>query len=125
MEPVQTTNINWSHLAKNDTIHVNLDPSTGLSTGQHHLVVYTFNPVSATGNGDQVPSNDTLSKDFGIAGTIAAPLVEGFESASFPPAGWVEVNADAAITWARTNTGSNSTASAFVNNFNYALTGKN
>ena len=87
-------------------------------------MVYTFNPVSATGNGDQVTSNDTLSKDFGIAGTVAAPLVEGFESASFPPVGWVQVNPDAGITWARTNTGDNSTASAFVNNFNYALIGR-
>ena len=122
--PVQTTNVTGVSLAKNDTIHVNLNPSTGLSTGQHHLVVYTFNPVSATGNGDQVTSNDTLSKDFGIAGTVAAPLVEGFESASFPPVGWVQVNPDAGITWARTNTGDNSTASAFVNNFNYALIGR-
>src|SRR5204862_7632443 len=49
--PVQTTHVTGVSLAKNDTIHVNLNPSTGLSTGQHHLVVYTFNPVSATGNG--------------------------------------------------------------------------
>jgi hypothetical protein len=121
---VQTKNVTGISLAKNDTIHVNLDPPTGLSIGQHHITVYTFNPVSSTGSGDQVPTNDTLSKGFGIAGTVAAPLVEGFESASFPPAGWVEVNPDAAITWARTSTGDNSTASAFVNNFNYALTGR-
>jgi hypothetical protein len=121
---VQTTNVTGISLAKNDTIHVNLNPSTGLSIGQHHLVVYTSGPVSSTGTGDQVPTNDTLTKDFGIVGTVAAPLVEGFESASFPPAGWVEVNPDAGITWARTNTGDNSTASAFVNNFNYALTGR-
>ena len=120
---VQTTNVTGISLAKNDTIHVNLNPSTGLGIGQHHLVVYTFNPVSTTGTGDQVPTNDTLTKEFGITGTVAAPLTEGFESATFPPAGWVEVNPDAGITWARANTGNNSTASAFVNNFNYALTG--
>jgi hypothetical protein len=121
---IQTTNITGISLAKNDTIHVNLNPASGLSIGQHHLVVYTFNPVSSTGTGDQVPTNDTLIKEFGITGTVAAPLVEGFESASFPPAGWVEVNPDAAITWARINTGDNSTASAFVNNFNYVVTGR-
>jgi hypothetical protein len=121
---VQTTNVTGVNMAKNDTIHVNLNALTGLSTGQHHLVVYTFNPVSGAGTGDQVPTNDTLTKEFGIAGTVAAPLVEGFESATFPPTGWVEVNPDAGITWARTNTGNNSTASAFVNNFNYALTGR-
>src|SRR4030095_16838639 len=102
---IQTTNITGISLAKNDTIHVNLNPASGLSIGQHHLVLYTFNPVSSTGTGDQVPTNDTLIKEFGITGTVAAPLVEGFESASFPPAGWVEVNPDAAITWARINTG--------------------
>ena len=121
---VQTTNVTGVSLAKNDTIHVHLSPAQGSSVGQHHLVVYTFNPVSGTGTGDQVPSNDTLTKDFGITGTVAAPLFEGFESASFPPPGWVEVNPDASITWARINTGDNSTASAFVNNFNYALTGR-
>src|SRR6185369_3746088 len=121
---VQTTNVTGISLVKNDTIHVNLNPSTGLGIGQHHLVVYTFNPVSTTGTGDQVPTNDTLTKEFGITGTVAAPLTEGFESATFPPAGWVEVNPDAGITWARANTGNNSTASAFVNNFSYALTGR-
>jgi hypothetical protein len=121
---VQTTNITGVSLAKNDTMHVTLNPSTGLSVGQHQIVVYSFNPVTATGSSDQVPTNDTLTKGFGIAGTVAAPLIEGFESASFPPAGWVEVNPDAGITWARVNTGDNSTASAFVNNFNYALTGR-
>ena len=121
---VQTAIITGVSLAKNDTMHVTLVPATGLSIGQHHLTVYTFNPVSATGTGDQVTANDTLTKAFGIVGTVAAPLIEGFESASFPPAGWVKVNPDASITWARINTGDNSSASAFVNNFNYALTGR-
>ena len=41
---VQTTNVTGVSLAKNDTIHVNLNPSTGLSIGQHHLVVYYVRP---------------------------------------------------------------------------------
>src|SRR5258708_26574612 len=99
---------------------VNLTPvGSGLATGQHSIVVYTFNPVAASGTGDQLTANDTLSKAFGIAGTTAAPLIETFESSGFPPAGWVVVNPDAAITWARTNTGKNSTGSAYVNNYTY------
>ncbi|HEY7162114.1 MAG TPA: choice-of-anchor J domain-containing protein, partial [Acidobacteriota bacterium] len=121
---LQTTTVTGVSLAKNDTIQVSLNAATGLNPGQHDLVVYTFNPISSSGTGDQVTSNDTLSKVFGVAGTVAAPLVEGFESSTFPPAGWVVVNSDAGITWARANTGNNSTASAFVNNFNYALTGR-
>jgi hypothetical protein len=121
---VQTTDVTGIHLAKNDTIHVSLPPATGLSTGQHTIQVYTLNPVSSTGSGDQVTLNDTLNKGFGIAGIIAAPLNEGFESSNFPPVGWVNVNVDADTTWVRTGTGSNSTASAFVNNFKYFLTGR-
>jgi len=121
---VQTTTVTGVSLAKNDTMHVSLPTATALSTGPHHLVVYTFNPVTLSGTGDQVTTNDTLSKDFGIAGVVTAPLVEGFESSTFPPTGWVDVNPDAAIGWARVATGDNSTASAFVNNFNYALTGR-
>ena len=121
---VQTTNVTGISLAKNDTIHVNLNPSTGLS----------YRPTSSCGlyvqpcirNGYRRPGTNQryINQRFWNSGDCRAPLVEGFESASFPPAGWVEVNPDAAIAWARTNTGNNSTASAFVNNFNYALTGR-
>jgi hypothetical protein len=86
--------------------------------------VYTYNPVSSVGTGDDLTANDTLSKAFGFTGTITAPLVEGFESPAFPPNGWVVVNSDAAITWARINTGKNSTASAYVNNYKYGLLGR-
>ncbi len=121
----QTTNVTGINLVKDATMSVNLIPAvSGLATGQHNIVAYTFNPVSATGTGDQLTGNDTLSKAFGIAGTIAAPLIEGFESTNFPPTGWVVVNADANITWAKTNSGKNSIASAYVNNYNYSLTGR-
>ncbi|HEV8284303.1 MAG TPA: choice-of-anchor J domain-containing protein [Chitinophagaceae bacterium] len=123
--PVQTTNVTGINLVKNATMSVNLTPAvSSLSTGQHSIVVYTFNPVSAIGSGDQLTSNDTLTKAFGITGTTAAPLIEGFESSSFPPSGWAVVNNDAAITWKRTNTGKNSIASVYTNNYNYALTGR-
>ena len=121
---VQTTNVTGINLAKDSTISVNLPLASGLSTAQHNIVVYTYNPVSSTGTGDQQTKNDTLSKAFGIAGMMVAPLSEGFEAAGFPPAGWVVVNPDAATTWARINTGKNSTASAYVNNYNYAFPGR-
>ena len=121
---VQTANVTGINLAKDETVTVPLSTAFDLATGQHTITVYTFNPVSSIGTGDLVPSNDTLSKGFGIAGTTSAPLTEGFESASFPPAGWVDVNSDAATTWARTTEGGNSSASAFVNNYNYGFTGR-
>jgi hypothetical protein len=122
--PIQTTNVTGINLARGDTLSVNLPLASGLSTGQHHVTVYTYNPVSSVGTGDLLTTNDTLSKAFGIAGTLAAPLVEGFESSTFPPAGWVVVNPDAATTWSRANVGKNSTASAYVNNHNYPLLGR-
>jgi len=121
---VQTANITGVNLARGDTLSVNLPSTSGLSTGSHHITVYTYNPVSSVGTGDLLPTNDTLSKTFGIVGTAAAPLVEGFESSTFPPPGWVVVNPDAAITWARINVGKNSAASAYVNNYNYSLPGR-
>jgi hypothetical protein len=122
---VQTTNITGVNLKKDSTMAVNLTPAiSGLTTGQHTIVIYTFNPVSVSGTGDQLTTNDTLHKAFGISGTTTAPLTEGFEAAGFPPAGWVVVNPDEAITWARNGAGKNSTGSAYVNNYNYSLTGR-
>ena len=120
----QTTSITGINLAKDDTMSVPLPTAPGLSNGQHIITVYTFNPVSAIGTGDLFTANDTLSKAFGITGITAAPLTEGFESASFPPSGWVEVNSDGGISWARTSTGDNSTASAYMNNYDYFLPGR-
>ncbi len=120
----QTTDVTGISLAKNDTMSVSLPAAPGLAIGQHTITIYTFNPVSAIGTGDLFTANDTLRKGFGIAGTIAAPLNEGFESASFPPTGWVVVNPDAGITWAQANVGKNSAGSAYVNNYNYGFTGR-
>ncbi|HEY2720232.1 MAG TPA: choice-of-anchor J domain-containing protein, partial [Chitinophagaceae bacterium] len=118
------TTITGVNLHKNDTLSVLLPGITGVATGQHVITVYSFNPVSVIGTGDLFTSNDTLQKTFGIAGTVSAPLSEGFESATFPPAGWVDVNTDASISWARTAPGNSSTSSAYVNNFNYAFTNR-
>jgi hypothetical protein len=121
---VQTTDVTGINLVKNDTMSVSLPIASGLATGQHTITVYTFNPVSIIGTGDLFTANDTLHKGFGIAGTIAAPLLEGFESMGFPPTGWVVVNPDAGITWTRANVGNNSAGSAYVNNYNYGFTGR-
>ncbi|HMG67611.1 MAG TPA: choice-of-anchor J domain-containing protein, partial [Chitinophagaceae bacterium] len=121
---VQTASITGVSLPKDATMPVLLPASLGVPVGQHIITVYTFNPVSAVGTGDLFTANDTLRKGFGIAGTIAAPLTEGFESTTFPPAGWVIVNPDANVTWARANTGNHSTNSESINNFTYPLTGR-
>ena len=54
-------------------------------------------------------------------GSIAGPVVEGFQSTTFPPTGWQLLNPNTgSITWERTTlAGSGSTASAMIDLFNY------
>ena len=70
---------------------------------------------------DQAPSNDSLNKAFVANLPVTLPLVEGFESTTFPPAGWRVINPNAgSITWARTAAARKSgTASAYMNLYNY------
>lgn len=119
--PSQTTSVTGINLARNATMLVNLTPAVaGVTTGQHTIKVFSANPVSASGTGDQQLFNDTLVKTFGIAGTIAAPLTEGFETTAFPPANWAIANADAGITWSKATVGKNSSGSAYIRNFAYS-----
>jgi len=122
---IQTTNVTGVAIPRDATMSVTLNPAlSGLTPGQHNIIVYSINPVTASGTGDQIMANDTLRKEFGIPNTAHAPLTEGFESSTFPPAGWVLVNPDAGITWARIDAGKNSDHSAYVNNFNYSTPGR-
>ncbi len=95
-----------------------------LPTGTHTIRVYTFEPVTASGIGDQRPTNDTLTKVVQVVPLVNAPLNEGFEATTFPPAGWAINNPDGGITWVRTTAAArNGVGSAFVNNYNYAVAG--
>ena len=121
--PVSTTISNVAFIP-NASQTFNLGTIT-LSTGVVHIVrVYSYEPVSVSGTGDQNPSNDTLTRTIRVYGTQAAPLVEGFENATFPPTGWVLNNPDGLLTWQRdTAIARTGIASAYVNNFNYAANG--
>ena len=117
---VQT--FNWTgNLASLATTNVTLN-AVPLALGANSIQVCTSNPNGAA---DSDPSNDCSS----VAGTrgagTALPLVEGFETATFPPAGWIRNNPDGAITWQRTTTGvaHTGTGKAFVDHFNYPAGG--
>jgi hypothetical protein len=78
-----------------------------------------------SGTGDLNTGNDTLRKTVTFVTTVTPPVVEGFESTTFPPAGWAVVNPDNNITWARTTAASSSgNASAFMRNYAYANKGQ-
>ncbi|HEY0731955.1 MAG TPA: choice-of-anchor J domain-containing protein, partial [Chitinophagaceae bacterium] len=118
----QTTTVTGVNIATGTTTTVNLTAAT-VPVGNHSIRVYSWDPVSVSGTGDQYTLNDSLSKGFSFAGTVAAPLTEAFEG-TFAPAGWSTVNPDASLTWQKGNTGRSSTGSAFMNNYNYSNMGQ-
>lgn len=121
--PAQQTTVTGVSLPRDASMSVNLTPVTGLATGQHSIRVYSFDPVTSSGTGDQLAVNDTLTKGFGVTGTTTAPLTESFEG-TFPPTGWAYSNPDNDQTWAKANTGKNSAGSAFMRNYVYQFEGR-
>ncbi len=108
-------------LALGSTATINLSSLISVP-GTHTLTVYTSQP---NGNADMVPANDTARITFTILSPLASPIVEGFESATFPPTGWRVLNPNAGtITWSRTTVAAKTgVASAFINFWNYGSTG--
>lgn len=99
-----------------------LDAAT-VTGGNHSIRVWTSDPVTISGTGDQNTTNDEMSKTFALVATVAAPIVEGFENTAFPPAGWAVVNPDGAMTWARSSFARTGSGSAFMNNYDYTTMG--
>jgi photosystem II stability/assembly factor-like uncharacterized protein len=83
-DPVQVYTWNGS-LAPNASTNVSL-PAYTSSSGSHFFTVFTTNP---NGSPDMNSFNDTRTVAFEIHSVpLAIPLVEGFESTSYPPANW-------------------------------------
>ena len=119
-----TTNVTGVTLAANATATVTLNAGTFVQ-GPNAFVVYTSAPVTASGTGDLNTANDTLRKTVSLVASVAPPITEGFENTTFPPTGWAVVNPDNSITWRRTTAATKTgVASAFVNNYNYAVNGQ-
>jgi hypothetical protein len=109
---------NWTgNLARCSTTVVTLNPITSVP-GNHILTVYTTNPNA---NADQYTLNDTAARAFSISPIVATPVVEGFETTTFPPTNWSVQNPDGLITWARSTSGARTgTGAMLMNNFTYA-----
>jgi len=97
-------------LATNATSVVTL-PAQTVTAGPHTFTGYTSEP---NGLVDPDGANNQTVKTFSIIGTGApAPLVEGYQTAAFPPTGWFLNNVDAGPTWTRkTGSGGFGTSSA-------------
>jgi hypothetical protein len=98
--------------------------SPALAAGNYSIRAYTANPVTSGGSGDQSPSNDTSTKAFLVKAIFAAPFSQGFESPTFPPAGWAIFNPNANITWVRTPAGKNSSFGTSIDCFSNPATGQ-
>ena len=100
-----------------DTV-VTLSPVTLVANNT--LKFWTSNP---NGGPDQNNTNDTITKVLNFSGAVL-PLAEGFEGATFPPAGWSIVNPNSNNTWVRAGVGNASTGSAFIDNYSFPLFGQ-
>lgn len=95
-----------------------------ITPGNHTIKMFTSLPNGVT---DQRPENDTVSTIFSVIGTSAAPITEGFENNSFPPAGWGIGNNSDLVEYNPTrvaNAAHSGTASLKFDNHNYQLFGK-
>ncbi len=97
------------------SVTVSLPAATGV-VGANIIRVFSADPVTISGTGDNVPNNDTLTKAFTVKTLINMPVVEGFEG-TFPPPGWTIRNPNNQITWVKKAPGRNSGFSAFINNW--------
>ena len=112
------TVFNWTgSLNSNSTTQVNLGNIT-LPLGTHTVTVVVSNPNNGS---DGNTANDQSSTTFTVTtlATGTLPVQDGFQSTTFPSAGWSVVNPNNDVTWVRTTAaGFNSSASMRIDNFN-------
>lgn len=103
----------WSgSLDTSSSVNVPL-PDITVGDGTHSMQCYTSNPNSSP---EGYSFNDTASTSFitDIATAEAAPLIEDFSGATFPPAGWLATN-NPNLTWQQTDLVPPSKRPAIVN----------
>ena len=118
-----TTVVNWTGSLRKDSVtRVDLN-TANFTPNTYNIKAWTSSPNGLT---DQLTTNDTINYTFIVEVITPAPLVEGFEGATFPPALWsITQQPTDDTTWRRTTiAGRNSLGSAFINNFNYRSRGR-
>ncbi|MEX6687386.1 choice-of-anchor J domain-containing protein [Danxiaibacter flavus] len=116
---VNVTNVSLATTQSMVVTFSNISPVAGNNT----IAVTVSAPNGQT---DQNTANNSLSTIFKASSSNAAPLVEGFEGTTFPPANWniVQTPVDN-ITWDRsTFAAKTGSASAYLNSYNYESEGK-
>jgi hypothetical protein len=118
---VETRNVSGLSLASLATTNITLN-AVPLVLGADAIQVCTSLP---NGNPDSDPADDCKTVNGTRGAGTPLPLVEGFESTTFPPTGWQRINPDGGITWQRNTIGvmHGGIADAFVNHWAYATNG--
>ena len=121
---LQTATATGLTLARNGETNLTLPVINTGTPGRYNLVVYSLDPITASGTGDMNTRNDTLRIVYSVPGTAAAPLSETFVGTTFPPTNWSIINPDGGLTWSRSNIGNGNAGSAFMNTYNYPSNGQ-
>ncbi len=90
-------------LAAGATATIIMNPITALPAGSN---TFSVNINNVNGGVDNNNINNNMTSKFVIIGTYApAPIVQDFQTATFPPTNWILVNPDGgASTWSRVTT---------------------
>ncbi|MEP6594795.1 MAG: T9SS type A sorting domain-containing protein [Ginsengibacter sp.] len=120
--PIGTAHNFSGSIAPFESADITLSAFTA-TVGSHNLKFFSANPNNLA---DQRVVNDTISVTFIILQTLSLPTAQGFESATFPPAGgWSVFNSDGDLTWARTTVAAKTgNASMSINGFDYPAVGE-
>ncbi len=127
-----TLSLNGTVVATKNVTNVSLATTQSTVVAFDNIVpVAGNNTISVTvsapnGQADQNTANNSLSTTFKASSSNAAPLVEGFEGTTFPPANWnIEQAPSDNITWERvTFAAKTGTASTYLNSYNYESEGR-
>ena len=112
--PVQTA---WTgSLGQGEKARVRL--KEGATGSGYRIIQYSISEPN--GGVDGNPYNDSLSLAVGVKIPLKLPYTEGFESMSFPPADWNDINPDRSRGWMRSVQASRSGSSSVrMQNFGY------
>lgn len=125
MDATATQTLNWSgSLATSASTVLTLNSYTGLTAAAHTFSVWVTAPNGST---DQNAANNAMVSNFTVTAVptgSALPFTEGFETTTFPPAGWQLLRAATVNTvnsWSRlantTGLTAGSTAIAKMDNY--------
>jgi hypothetical protein len=103
-------------IASGSSVTVTL-PAFSTLSGAHSFTAFVSDPVTASGTGDVLATNDTAKINFTVLNLVHQPFTESFE-AGFPPSGWSIYNPNGNATWQAKSPGRNSNTSAFIDNYN-------